>query len=149
MRFNRSVLTAAAFAALTVGATTALAAPASAAPNTTPQKVCGSAYKTVNSAPIGSLGTVYLTYNSANGENCVVTIRNTPGTAVDMSTFIYVSETQDAAEDYGRYTSYAGPAYVYGKGHCVSWGGGINNTYVQVNDSNCAARKEHRVTSIR
>ncbi|MEV0225429.1 spore-associated protein [Streptomyces sp. NPDC050704] len=149
MRFNRSALTVAAFAALAVGTTTALAAPASAAPNTTPQKVCGSAYKTVNSAPIGSLGTVYLTYNSANGENCVATIRNTPGTAVDMSTWIHIPDTQEYAEDYGRYTSYAGPAYVYGKGHCVSWGGSIKNVYVQVNDTNCAARKEHRVTSIR
>jgi hypothetical protein len=149
MRLNRSVLSAAAFAALAVGATTALAAPASAAPNTTPQKVCGSAYKTVNSAPIGSLGTVYLTYNAANGKNCVTTIRNTPGTAVDMSTFIYVPDTDEYDEDYGRYTSYAGPSYVYGKAHCVSWGGGIKNTYVQVNDSNCAARKEHRVTFTR
>ncbi|MDQ1041704.1 hypothetical protein QFZ75_008206 [Streptomyces sp. V3I8] len=149
MRLNRSVLSAAAFAALAVGATTALAAPASAAPNTTPQKVCGSAYKTVNSAPIGSLGTVYLTYNAANGKNCVTTIRNTPGTAVDMSTFIYVPDTDEYDEDYGRYTSYAGPSYVYGKAHCVSWGGGIKNTYVQVNDSNCAARQEHRVTFTR
>ncbi|WAU81994.1 spore-associated protein [Streptomyces sp. Qhu-G9] len=149
MRFNRSVLTAAAFAALAVGTTTALAAPASAAPNTTPQKVCGSAYKTVNSAAVGSLGTVYLTYNPANGENCVATIRNNPGTAVDMSTWVHIPDTQEYAEDYGRYTSYAGPAYVYGKGYCVSWGGGINNVYVQVNDSNCAARKEHRVTTTR
>ncbi|MBV1941177.1 spore-associated protein [Streptomyces sp. BV286] len=149
MRFNRSVLTAAAFAALAVGATTALAAPASAAPNTTPQKVCGSAYKTVNSAAVGSLGTIYLTYNSANGQNCVATIRNNPGAAVDMSTWVHIPDTQEYAEDYGRYTSYAGPAYVYGKGYCVSWGGGINNVYVQVNDSNCDARKEHRVTTTR
>ncbi|KAA0940244.1 MULTISPECIES: spore-associated protein [Streptomyces] len=149
MRFNRSVLSAAAFAALAVGASTALAAPASAAPNTTPQKVCGSAYKTVNSAPVGSLGTVYLTYNAANGKNCVTTIRSTPGTAVDVSTFVFVPDTEDYDEDYGSYTSYAGPAYVYGKGHCVSWGGGIKNTYVQVNDSNCAARKEQRTTFTR
>ncbi|MFD9557120.1 spore-associated protein, partial [Streptomyces sp. NPDC059990] len=49
MKFTRSVLTTSAFAALALGATTALAVPASAAPNTTPQKVCGSGYKTVNS----------------------------------------------------------------------------------------------------
>ncbi|MFD6551620.1 spore-associated protein [Streptomyces sp. NPDC058398] len=149
MRFNRSVLTTAAFATLALGATTALAAPASAAPNTTPQKVCGSAYKTVNSAPVASLGTVYLTYNAANGKNCVATIRQNPGTAVDMSTWIYVPDTDEGAQDYGRYTSYAGPAYVYGKGHCVDWGGQINNVYVQVTGSNCAAFKEHRVTVTR
>ncbi|MER7343636.1 spore-associated protein, partial [Streptomyces sp. NPDC000075] len=67
MRFTRSVVTTTAVAAVALGVTTALAAPATAAPNTTPQKVCGSAYKTVNSAAIGSLGTVYLTYNASNG----------------------------------------------------------------------------------
>ena len=149
MRFNRSVLAATAFATLALGATTALAAPASAAPNTTPQKVCGSAYKTVNSAPIGSLGTVYLTYNSSNGKNCVTTIRNNPGTAVDMSTWIYVPDTDAEGDDYGQYTSYAGPAYVYGKGHCVDWGGHINNVYTQVSGSNCASLKEQRVTFTR
>ncbi len=149
MSFNRSILTAAAFVALAVGTTTALAAPASAAPNTTPQKVCGSAYKTVNSAPIGSLGTVYLTYNASNGKNCVATIRTNPGTVLDMSTYIYVPDTDEYDEDFGQYTSYAGPAYVYGKGHCVTWGGHISNVYVQVTGSNCAALKEHRTTFTR
>ncbi|MFH8462633.1 spore-associated protein [Streptomyces sp. NPDC017991] len=149
MGFHRSVLSVVACAALSVGATAALAAPASAAPNTTPQKVCGSAYKTVNSAPVGSLGTVYLTYNASNGKNCVATIRKNPGTAVEMSTWVYVPDTDESDEDFGWYTSYAGPAYVYGKGHCVDWGGHINNVYVQVTGSNCAALKEHRVTSTR
>ncbi|MGY1497934.1 spore-associated protein [Streptomyces sp. QTS52] len=149
MSFNRSVLTAAAFAALAVGTTTALAAPASAAPNTTPQKVCGSAYKTVNSVPVGSLGTTYLTYNSSNGKNCVATIRTNPGTVLDMSTYIYVPDTDEYDEDFGQYTSYAGPAYVYGKGHCVTWGGHISNVYVQVTGSNCAALKENRTTFTR
>jgi hypothetical protein len=149
MRFNRSVLAATGLAALALGATTALAAPASAAPNTTPQKVCGSAYKTVNSAPVGSLGTVYLTYNASNGENCVATIRKNPGTAVEMSTWIYVSDTDEGGQDYGRYTSYAGPVYVYGKGHCVDWGGQISNIYTQISGSNCASLKESRVTGTR
>jgi len=149
MRFNHSMLGAAALAALSVGATTALAAPASAAPNTTPQRVCGSGYKTVNSAPVGSLGTVYLAYNSGNGNNCVVTIRNNPGTAVDMGAWIYVPETNEGDSDSGRYTSYAGPSYVIGKGLCVDWGGNIANTYVQVIGSNCASLKEHRTTYTR
>ncbi|MDQ0578919.1 spore-associated protein [Streptomyces rishiriensis] len=149
MRFTHSMLGAAALAALAVGATTALAAPASAAPNTTPQKVCGSGYKTVNSAAVGSLGTVYLAYNSTNGNNCVVTIRNNPGATVDMSAWIYVPDTNEGDDDYGRYTSYAGPSYVIGKGHCVDWGGGIANTYVQVIGSNCASLKEQRTTYTR
>ncbi|MEU5277968.1 spore-associated protein [Streptomyces asoensis] len=149
MRFTRSVLGATAVAALSLGATTALAAPASAAPNTTPQKVCGSGYKTVNSAAVGTLGTVYLAYNAANGNNCVVTIRNNPGLAVDMSSWIYVPATNEGDDDYGRYTSYAGPSYVIGKGYCVDWGGGIANTTVQVTGSNCGSLTEHRTTTTR
>lgn len=53
------------------------------------------------------------------------------------------------AQDYGRYTSYAGPASVYGKAYCVDWGGNIANVYVQVTGSNCSALKEHRVTTTR
>jgi hypothetical protein len=149
MRFKHSASVAVALAALSVGATTALAAPASAAPDITPQKVCGSSYKTVNSVPVGSLGTTYLTYDSSNGENCVVTIRNNPGIAVNMSAWLYVPDTGEAAEDHGRYTSYAGPAHVYGRGHCVDWGGHIGNVYVQVNNSNCATLKENRATFTR
>ncbi|MGW2295781.1 spore-associated protein [Streptomyces violaceorubidus] len=149
MRITRSVLSATAVATLTLGTATALAAPASAAPNTTPERVCGSGYKTVNSAAVGSRGTVYLTYNVANGKNCVATIRSTPGTATDMSAWVYVPDTEAYDEDYGKYTSYAGPTYVYGKGHCVDWGGSIGNVSVQITGSNCAARTEHRVTTVR
>ncbi|WP_030355914.1 hypothetical protein [Streptomyces scopuliridis] len=149
MRMARNVATAGALTALAVGAATAFSTTASAAPNVTPQGVCGSAYKTVNSAPIGSLGTVYLTYNSSNGKNCVATIRANPGAAKYMSAYIYVPDSDEWAGDSGNYTSYAGPAYVYGKGHCVSWGGSIDNVYVSVENSNCAALKEHRVTEIR
>ncbi|MFF9455671.1 MULTISPECIES: spore-associated protein [Streptomyces] len=146
---TRAKLAAAALVAVSVGGTTALAAPASAAASVTPGTVCGSGYKTVNSAPIGSRGTVYLTYNSTNGKNCVVTIRNTVGTAVDMSAYLYVPDTDQGDGDYGTYTSYAGPVYAYGKGHCVDWGGSIGSVSVQVTGSNCAALKEHRVTTTR
>ncbi|MFJ8620841.1 spore-associated protein [Streptomyces clavifer] len=149
MGITRTIAAAGAVAALAVGGTTALATTASAAPNVTPQGVCGSAYKTVNSVPVGSLGTVYLTYNSSNGKNCVATIRSSPGTAKSMSVYVYVPDTDAWADDFGNYTSYAGPAYVYGKGHCVSWGGNVANVYVSVENSNCAALKERRVTEIR
>ncbi|WP_077799924.1 spore-associated protein [Streptomyces sp. JHA26] len=146
---TRSKLAAAALVAVFVGGATALAAPASAAASVTPQAVCGSGYKTVNSAPIGSRGTVYLTYNSANGNNCVVTIRNTTGTAVDMSAHLYVPDTGRSDGDYGRYTSYAGPVRAYGKGHCVDWGGSIGGVSVQVTGSNCTLLEDHRVTVTR
>ncbi|MER7721802.1 spore-associated protein [Streptomyces flaveolus] len=146
---TRAKLAAAALVAVSVGGTTALAAPASAAASVTPGAVCGSGYKTVNSAPIGSRGTVYLTYNSSNGKNCVVTIRNTVGAAVDMFAYLYVPDTGQGDGDYGTYTSYAGPVYAYGKGHCVDWGGSIGSVSVQVTGSNCAALKEHRITTTR
>ncbi|MFD7425628.1 spore-associated protein [Streptomyces sp. NPDC059814] len=149
MRSMRNVATVGALATLMLGATAAFGTTASAAPNVTPQGVCGGSYKTVNSVPVGSLGTVYLTYNSANGKNCVATIRANPGAAKDMATYIYVSDTDDWAGDSGNYTSYAGPSYVYGKGHCVSWGGHIANVYASVENSNCAKLKEHRVTEVR
>ncbi|MYW69783.1 spore-associated protein [Streptomyces sp. SID8379] len=149
MRFIHSVLSASAVAALVAGSTAVLASPASAAANTTPQKVCGSGYKTVNSAAVGSLGTVYLTYNAATGRNCVATIRSNPGTRMDMSAWAYVPDTDQGDSDTGSYTSYAGPISVYGKAHCVDWGGNIKNVYVSVYGSNCAALKERRVTSVR
>ncbi|MFJ4840236.1 spore-associated protein [Streptomyces sp. NPDC088746] len=149
MRIVRNVAALGAVTALAVGSTVALSTTASAAPNVTPQGVCGKAYKTVNSVPVGSLGTVYLTYNSTNGQNCVATIRANPGTAKPMSAYIYVPATDEWAGDDGSFTSYAGPGYVYGKGYCVSWGGSIANVYVSVENSNCAARKEQRVTEIR
>ncbi|HET9382625.1 MAG TPA: spore-associated protein [Streptomyces sp.] len=149
MRFTRSAMAAAAVAALTVGATTALASPASAAPNTTAEKVCGPGYTTVNSAAVGSLGTVYLAYNPTNGHNCVTTIRTDPGTAKDMSAWVYIPETNEGDSDFGTYSSFAGPSYVYGKGYCVDWGGSIDNVYVSVYGSNCGSLKEHRVTTVR
>ncbi|MEG3630774.1 spore-associated protein [Streptomyces poriticola] len=149
MRSTRTVLASTASAVLSVGATTALAAPAAVAPGTTPQAVCGSGHRTVNSAPVGSLGTVYPTYNSANGENCVATIRDNPGPAVDMSARVYVPGTEEGADDYGRYTSYAGPVYVSGRARCVDRGGHIGNVHVQVHGSDCGALEEHRVTFTR
>ncbi|MEV0738979.1 spore-associated protein [Streptomyces sp. NPDC050549] len=146
---NRFVLAPVVLTALSLGAAVGLASPAAAAPNTTPQKVCGSSYKTVNSAPVGSGGTVYLTYNASNGRNCVATIRSNPGTVMDMAAWIYIPATDAHDSDWGQYTSYAGPTYAYGKGYCVDWGGNIGNVHVQVSGSNCGALKEHRTTYIR
>ncbi|MQY36864.1 hypothetical protein SRB17_48660 [Streptomyces sp. RB17] len=66
-----------------------------------------------------------------------------------MSAWIYVSDTDQGDQDYGQYTSYAGPTYVYGKAHCVDWGGSISNVYLQVTGSNCGALRENRVTFTR
>ncbi|UGQ11914.1 spore-associated protein [Yinghuangia sp. ASG 101] len=146
---TRLALPTAALTALAFGATAALAAPVSAAPNTTPEKVCGTGYKTVNSTPVGSLGTVYLTYNASTGKNCVATIRTNPGAAVDVSAWVYVPDTDEYHEESGSFTSYAGPVYATGKGHCVNWGGHIQQIHVQVDGSNCGRLQEQKATFTR
>ncbi|MFD7919260.1 spore-associated protein A [Streptomyces sp. NPDC059740] len=96
---------------------------------------CGSGYTVINSAPIGSLGTVYLTYNSAKGTNCVVTQRAKAGTAVPMSATVSTKFGTDT--DKGNYTTYAGPVTVNGRGVCVAWGGAISGQSYANAGSNC------------
>ncbi|WP_243869379.1 spore-associated protein A [Streptomyces liangshanensis] len=152
MRKSRRAAMAAVLTALAVGgATTALAQPATAAPAAAAAQaayngVCGSGYNVVNSADIGKQGTVYLTYNAKTGKNCAVTIRKTSGAPVSVFTYLGVSETGASDFDSGNYTSYAGPVYVYGKGYCVDWAGGITNQEVWTYGSNCGARVATRVT---
>jgi hypothetical protein len=117
------------------GGALATAAPASAS---TYGGQCGSGYSVVNQRTISGKGTVFLTYNSSNGYNCVVTIRDTPGTAVPMMAAI--ARQSDPAWydiDEGSYTTYAGPVYRYAKGYCVTWGGAISGVYAGGVNTNC------------
>ncbi|MGN9783303.1 spore-associated protein A [Nonomuraea sp. ZG12] len=88
---------------------------------------CGAGYSVVNSAAVGTLGTVFLTYNSSNGYNCAVIIRHKKVSSANAD-WMRVQLNNQAAfdgtvEDSGVYTSYAGPVYKYGKGHCMWWSG--------------------------
>ncbi|MFB7270934.1 spore-associated protein A [Streptomyces sp. NPDC056244] len=151
MRKSRRAGAVAALAALAVGGSvTAVAQPAVAAPAAVSAQaayngVCGSGYGVVNWADIGRQGTVYLTYNAANGKNCVVTIRKTSGSPVYMFAYIGVPATGEGAGDGDYYTSYAGPVYAYGRGLCVDWAGAISNQEVWTYGSNCGARAATRV----
>ncbi|MCK7621567.1 spore-associated protein A [Streptomyces sp. RS10V-4] len=114
--------------------TTAAAAPVRAAYN----GACGSGYGVVNSVPVGAKGTVYLTYSAKTGKNCVVTIRNSPGTAVSVLAELGPSDhSAPPVTDSGKYTSYAGPVRLAAKGRCVDWGGAIEGVSVRVTASNC------------
>jgi hypothetical protein len=152
MRKSRRAVMAAALTTLAVGGTTtALAQPATAAPAAVSalaayNGACGTGYGVVNSADIGKQGTVYLTYNSKTGKNCVVTIRKTSGSPVYMFAYVGVPDTGESQVDEGYYRSYAGPVYAYGKGHCVDWAGGIDNQQTWTYGSNCGARVATRVT---
>ncbi|MFI5615498.1 exo-alpha-sialidase [Amycolatopsis sp. NPDC051903] len=86
---------------------------------------CGAGYGVIGSAPLGPAGTVYLSYNSANGRNCVSTIKKSgAGTASPTSAYLQV---QGAARttDSGSFSYYAGPVSAPAAGRCVQWGGAI------------------------
>lgn len=84
---------------------------------------CGSDYEVIDKQRLESGAMVYLTY-SASGYNCVVTVRDFKGTAASTRAWIErADEPSSRDEDWGDYSAYAGPVYVYAKGSCVSWGG--------------------------
>ncbi|MEW2546901.1 spore-associated protein A [Streptomyces sp. NPDC047002] len=115
------------------------AAKSAKAPATAYNNACGTGYGVVNSAPIGSAGTVYLTYSATTKKNCVVTVRANPGSAVHMTASLGLgSHTRDVVDE-GNYTTYAGPVYLSAPGQCVSWRGEIAGTVAGKNQTNCAA----------
>lgn len=127
------------------GATPGAAAAASPAPKAAYNGACGAGYSVVNSAGIADLGTVFLTYNSRNGKNCVVTVRNAKDDPVHMAASVRVllddQETEPVVDE-GEFTTYAGPVYVEeGAGHCIEWSGVIGDEEYFNSGSNCGVRK--------
>ncbi|WP_223167754.1 N-acetylmuramoyl-L-alanine amidase [Nonomuraea sp. SYSU D8015] len=89
----------------------------------TPEEVCGSGYKVIDSAPLGSAGTAYLLYNSANGNNCATTIKKTSvGQASAVSAYLEV-KGKPRVTDSGNFAYYAGPVRAAAADKCVRWGG--------------------------
>jgi hypothetical protein len=97
---------------------------------------CGSGYGVIDSIGVSG-GTVFLTYNGATGNNCVTTVRNSPGGALPMIAAVKLSSSSTWNYDSGYYTTYAGPVYVYAPHACIDWGGGINGDYRYVYSSHC------------
>ncbi|MEU1804531.1 MULTISPECIES: hypothetical protein [unclassified Streptomyces] len=145
MKISRYVAATAVLASAVAGSVV-LAPSASAAAKAAYNGACGSGYKVVNSAPVGSQGTVFLTYNSAKGKNCVVTVRNSAGAAKNMFAYLYVNGSDEPQQDSGLYKSYAGPIYDTGRGKCIDWAGGIDNQATYTYGSNCGSLTAHRVT---
>ncbi|HET6710600.1 sialidase family protein [Amycolatopsis sp.] len=87
---------------------------------------CGGGYSVIDSAPLGTggaAGTVYLSYNAANGQNCVSTMKNaSAGTATATSSYL---EVQGSARqtDSGSFSYFAGPVKAAAADKCVKWGG--------------------------
>lgn len=124
---------------LVAGTGTAVAAPAGAA--AAYNKECGTGYTKVNEIPIPGRGTVFLAYNAATGKNCVVTKRNSStGAPLWVGSWIQRNqELKSKQEEYGLFTSYAGPVYLDAKGKCVDWGGEIDGYVVGRYKTNCSA----------
>ncbi|WP_435598273.1 spore-associated protein A [Streptomyces anulatus] len=130
----------------------AAAAPKATAPKATAAKAaaatyngaCGGGYSVVNSAQIGTKGTVFLTYNSATGKNCVVTVRTTPGKAVHMTASLGFASPTTTVTDTGYYTTYAGPVYLDARGLCVTWRGEISGEVAGKNGTNCGSLAANR-----
>ncbi|PZG02918.1 spore-associated protein A [Micromonospora deserti] len=100
---------------------------------------CGSGYGVVNSAAIGTKGTVFLTYNSSTGKNCVIAKRNTAGSAVLIEAGLAVHPVGNhwTAYEGGYFTSYAGPIYLSAADKCVDWMGRISGTEGGKRGTNC------------
>ncbi|MGV9772732.1 N-acetylmuramoyl-L-alanine amidase [Streptosporangium sp. NPDC003464] len=89
----------------------------------TPESVCGSGYTVIDSAALGTAGTVYLLYNSATGYNCVATLKKTSlGTATATSAYLEV-QGSSRITDSGNFAYYAGPVRAAAADKCVKWGG--------------------------
>jgi hypothetical protein len=93
----------------------------------TPGEVCGSGYGVIDQANVTG-GTVYLLYNSGNGNNCVTTLKSTSlGTASPVAAFL---EPQGGTRttDSGSFAYYAGPVRKAAPGVCVKWGGSVGSS---------------------
>lgn len=140
MKRMRRAAAAAGLAVAGVAGTVAFAGTASADTTDTVAAyngACGSGYTVVDHADVSDLGTVFLTWSEATGENCVVTVRATPGAAVPMVAFVEQTANPSVGEkDSGQYTTYAGPVYVAARSACVTWGGTIT-TYSTESQGHC------------
>ncbi|MEW1839909.1 N-acetylmuramoyl-L-alanine amidase [Nonomuraea angiospora] len=89
----------------------------------TPESVCGTGYKVIDSSALGTAGTVFLLYNADNGNNCVATIKKTSlGQATATTAFLEV-EGKARVTDTGNFEYYAGPVRAAAADKCVKWGG--------------------------
>ncbi|GGP16704.1 M23 family metallopeptidase [Nonomuraea glycinis] len=93
----------------------------------TPEQICGSGFKRVDSAALGSQGSVYLLYSAATGQNCVTTVRKSGSGKVSANAYLEV-KGQKRATDAGSFQYYAGPVKAKALRTCVKWGGAIGST---------------------
>lgn len=87
-----------------------------------PATVCGSGFEPIDSAALGTAGTVNLLWKGATSQNCVVTLKMASvGTPTATSAFLE-PEGSTRTTDSGNFGYYAGPVIRAAPG-CVRWGG--------------------------
>ena len=106
--------------------TTTVTPPTGSANPYTPTEACGSGYSVVDSHALSG-ATIYLLYDSANGDNCVVTLASSPSSAVSMNATLAVQGGSSASNP-GSFTYYAGPVKEYAPTSCVEWGGSYESS---------------------
>jgi hypothetical protein len=92
----------------------------------TATQVCGSGFKQIDSAPLGTLGRVVLLYSASSGQNCVVTLRNNVSGKAAMRAYLEVKD-QQRKTGAGTFQFYAGPIKAKAFRTCVKWGGAIGS----------------------
>ncbi|MFF6915373.1 spore-associated protein A [Streptomyces sp. NPDC012466] len=97
---------------------------------------CGSGYSVIDSMDVGD-GNAFLTYNSSNGYNCVVTVSDTQGTPMVLGANLRRHRTDTVwksnEEDSGTFKYYAGPVYTSARDTCIDWGGRAASNYTRIN----------------
>jgi sialidase-1 len=84
---------------------------------------CGGGYSVIDSHALGTAGTVYLSYNAANGKNCVSTMKSaSAGAATATSAYLEVKGSSRIT-DSGSFSYFAGPVSAAAADKCVKWGG--------------------------
>ncbi|HEV2637796.1 MAG TPA: CHAP domain-containing protein [Actinocrinis sp.] len=102
-----------------------------------PNSACGSGYGVIDSHGLTG-ATIYLLYDSANGDNCVVTLATTPTSAASMNATLSV-QGGSAGTNPGSFTYYAGPVVEYAPNSCVQWGGSYKTSSWTSAWSHCGA----------
>jgi hypothetical protein len=114
-------------AALAAGVTAVVAGPSAAfASDVNPYSasaICGSGYSVIDKAVTEGKYYMYLLYNSSNGKNCAVTLKQANLGTKTLTDVYLLAENGTSDEDYGSYTYYAGPVYVSAASQCIEWGG--------------------------
>ncbi|MGW3994136.1 sialidase family protein [Amycolatopsis sp. NPDC004772] len=102
---------------------------------------CGGGYSVIDSAPLGTggaAGTVYLSYNAANGQNCVSTMKNaSAGTATATSAYLEVKGSARQT-DSGSFSWFAGPVKAAAADKCVKWGGSAGGQAYESEFEHCS-----------